>query len=162
MVKEAKKKATYMRVHFHVCALVVLLLYTIGVDSMHAQDHVASWSGNIWGLPNGMLPAGPVLGNGDFGMTLQTGNDTGCLELWLGLNSMWGVPSTVENPINNMHGSGNTYNPTATYPHQMSLGGVTICAPLFKRANFSALRRANQSADGGCGGTCEPRRLLKL
>eukprot|EP01043_Picozoa_sp_COSAG02_P105477 COSAG02_NODE_41471_length_394_cov_0.877966_1_plen_58_part_10 len=38
--------------------------------------HVATWAGPITGLPNGVLPAGPVTGSGDFGMTLQTGNNT--------------------------------------------------------------------------------------
>ena len=53
------------------------------------------------GLPNGVLPAGPLLGSGDFGMTLQTNNRTGCVEFWLGLNSFWGLPPSRPAAPNN-------------------------------------------------------------
>lgn len=105
--------------------------------------HVATWAGPITGLPNGVLPAGPVTGSGDFGMTLQTGNNTGCIELWLGLNSMWGIPGKPENPTNNSRGPGNTFQPTAPFPRQQSLGGLKLCVldPAFRSAKFSASQR---------------------
>lgn len=106
------------------------------------DEHVAKWSGPIWGLPNGVLPSGPIMGNGDFGVTLQTNNHTGCLEFWLGLNSMWGMPDVCESPSNDSDGGAGTYKPTAPYPRQQSLGGLTVCVmdPAFRAAstNFSA------------------------
>jgi hypothetical protein len=80
-------------------------------------------------------------------MTLQTGNDTGCVELWLGLNSMWGMPDRPENPTNNTFGPGNTFKPTAPFPRQQSLGGLKLCVldPEYVLANFSA---AQYFADG--------------
>lgn len=60
-------------------------LFSAGQESSHSSpQYIASWDGYIWGLPNGVLPAGPVMGQGDFGMTLQTNNNTGCIEFWLG------------------------------------------------------------------------------
>eukprot|EP01050_Picozoa_sp_SAG11_P008984 SAG11_NODE_819_length_7017_cov_3.801821_5_plen_388_part_00 len=111
--------------------------------------HVATWAGPIWGLPSGNLPAGPIMGNGDLGVTLQTNNNTGCIELWLGLNSMWGMPNASENPPDHFDGSGHTYNPTAPYPQQRALGGVTACVldPAYRAA--SAMFSASQFfADG--------------
>lgn len=107
------------------------------------DGHVATWAGPIRGLPNGVLPAGPVTGSGDFGMTLQTGNGSGCIELWLGLNSMWGMPGKAENPTNNSLGPGNTFKPTAPFPRQQSLGGLKLCVldPEFRDAEFSASQR---------------------
>ena len=115
-------------------------------------DWEATWDGPIWGLPNGNLPAGPIMGQGDFGMTLQTNNGTGCFELWLGLNSMWGMPSASENPANDSCGSSGTYRPSGcsekwgaavVYPGLQSLGGVKLCIndPAFAAANFSASQR---------------------
>ena len=122
----------------------------LGLAVTHAAtpDHTATWTGDIWGLPNGLLPAGPVIGQGDFGMSLQTNNATGCVELWLGLNSMWGMPPAPENPQNNTLGSGNTNNPFAPYPSQQFLGALKICvadASFRQGANFTAEQRL---ADG--------------
>ena len=71
---------------------------------------------------------------------LMTSSHSVGIELWLGLNSMWGVPATVENPANNTAGSGNTFAPTSPYPHLQSLGGVTVCVQdsAFTAANFTA------------------------
>ena len=115
-----------------------LLVFARPVD-----EHVATWSGPISGLPNGVLPAGPLTGSGDLGMTLQTGNGTGCVELWLGLNSMWGMPGRPENPTNNTAGSSGTFSPNAPFPRQQSLGGLTLCVldPEFRSAAFSASQR---------------------
>ena len=114
-------------------------------------DWEATWDSYIWGLPNGNLPSGPLLGQGDFGMTLQTNNHTGCFELWLGLNSMWGMPDKPENPTNNSCGSSNTYRPSGCskwgpevwYPGLQSLGGIKLCVndESFTAANFSASQR---------------------
>jgi hypothetical protein len=125
--------------------LTALLLDCRASQTLRPVDKwVASWTGDIWGLPNGVLPSGPVIGNGDLGMTLQTNNHTGCFELWLGLNSMWGVPSTIENPTNNTLGAGNTFKPQAPYPSQTALGGLTLCVrdqAFIQRANFTAMQR---------------------
>eukprot|EP01051_Picozoa_sp_SAG22_P032733 SAG22_NODE_13962_length_389_cov_1.106897_1_plen_102_part_10 len=100
----------------HMVPLLLPLLQ--GTAAAKAPAFAATWAANIWALPNGVLPAGPVIGSGDFGMTLQTNNDTGCVELWLGLNSMWGMPPRAENPANNTKGSGNTFVQTAPYQMQ--------------------------------------------
>jgi hypothetical protein len=107
------------------------------------ENIVATWKGYVWGMPNGVLPSGPLIGNGDLGMTLQTGNRTGCIEFWLGLNSMWGIPPSPENPTNNTLGSGGTFKPYAPWPHQQPLGGITLCArdPAFLNATFAATQR---------------------
>ena len=65
--------------------VAVLALTTHGLaHASSSPQYVATWNRSIWGLPNGVLPAGPVMGQGDFGMTLQTNNNTGCIEMWLG------------------------------------------------------------------------------
>jgi hypothetical protein len=56
-------------------------------DDASSPAWTATWDAPVWGLPSGVLPSGPLQGNGDFGMTLQTNNHTGCIEFWLGLNS---------------------------------------------------------------------------
>eukprot|EP01045_Picozoa_sp_COSAG04_P017042 COSAG04_NODE_1478_length_6574_cov_5.073359_2_plen_577_part_00 len=98
----------------------------------------ARWSGPIWGLPSGLLPAGPVVGNGDFGMTLQTNNRTGCFEFWLGINSFWGLPPSAENPIGAL-------NPSAPYPARAPVGTLRLCVldPDFRSAgaNITAEQR---------------------
>jgi hypothetical protein len=96
----------------------------------------ATWRQPIWGLPNGLLPAGPVQGNGDFGMTLQTNNRTGCIEYWLGLNSFWGIPPGVDNPTNQL-------NPAVAFPSQETVGTVRLCVldSAFVNASFFAEQR---------------------
>ena len=126
----------------------LLLGVALAATNAGSSDHTATWTGDIWGLPNGLLPAGPVIGMGDFGMSLQTNNATGCIELWLGLNSMWGMPATSENPLNNTLGSSGTSKPFAPYPSQQFLGALKICiadATFRLGANFTAEQRL---ADG--------------
>jgi hypothetical protein len=43
---------------------------------------VAHWPGPINGLPMNILPAGPLMGQGDLGLTMQTGNGSGAAEFW--------------------------------------------------------------------------------
>ena len=105
---------------------VLLLLLLLGGVSQAAlrprQHHRGEGGGPAWppgwGRSGGCrwhLPAGPIMGNGDLGVTLQTNNSTGCIELWLGLSSMWGMPAAGEAPAG-LDGLGRVYNPTAPYP----------------------------------------------
>ena len=109
----------------------------------------AVWDTWINGLPNNVLPAGPVIGQGDFGAAVQTGNGTGAVEFWLGLNSMWGMTQQAENPQNNTESPGNTIDQFAPYPRLVTLGGVTLSAPAFAGNASEFTFHAEQTMSNG-------------
>ena len=88
---------------------LLLALAAAPSSSSSCDDVVGTWSGATPALPNGKLPASPLLGNGYLGALVSTepwvwlpenaagagpGNndsDTRGLHFWLGSNAMWSV-----------------------------------------------------------------------
>jgi hypothetical protein len=110
------------------------------------QTLVAHWPGPINGLPMNNLPAGPLTGQGDLGLTIQTGNGSGAVEFWLGLNQFSGAPNSSESfggrPLrelqtNYTNGPDKTLDPRVPYPRIVSLGGVTVASAHFAGSSVS-------------------------
>lgn len=73
------------------------------------------------------FPDGPILGNGDLGVSLGADLKLGELTLYLGLNQMWGIgsysaPVAVDEVL----------------PRRLALGGVSLSAPALHGGAFSA------------------------
>ena len=104
---------------------------------------VARWNESINDLPSQGMPPGPIAGNGDLGLALQTGaNGSGAVELWLGLNQFSGAPNRSEAfggrsvadliaDRNFTNGPDGTLQQTTPFPRIVALGGVTIASDYF-------------------------------
>ena len=104
---------------------------------------VARWNQSFNDLPSQGMPPGPIAGNGDLGLALQTGaNGSGAVELWLGLNQFSGAPNRSEAfggrsvadliaDRNFTNGPDGTLQQTTPFPRIVALGGVTIASDYF-------------------------------
>ena len=68
----------------------------------NALQHVGRWTSPIGGVPSSKLPSGPILGNGDLGVTVS-GNGSE-LTFWLAMNQFWAIevykyPRSPEPPL---------------------------------------------------------------
>ena len=136
----------------HNSLVVVILLraeWSAGQGAAQAgreRTLTANWHGPINGLPMNNLPAGPLTGQGDLGLTIQTGNSSGAVEYWLGLNQFSGAPNSSEAfggrglhelPANYTNGPDKTLDPRVPYPRIVSLGGMTVASAHFVGSNVS-------------------------
>ena len=98
-----------------------------------ARRHSFSYSSWINDLPSNSTPEGPLLGQGDLGAVLQSGNGTGAFDFFLGMNQMWGKhrwrwSNVTRADHNSCPGKDGTVEGCA-WPRVVSFGGLRLgCA----------------------------------
>eukprot|EP01052_Picozoa_sp_SAG31_P066155 SAG31_NODE_24961_length_471_cov_0.674731_1_plen_135_part_10 len=124
---------------------MILQMVTVAAASIHATDqpppeahHLAAgktvykWTGppaTPTGEANSPLPSGPLLGNGDLGLSVGCNKAQTDITLHLGLNQVWLLNEY-------QHWSDNSGDQVG--PRRLGVGGITISAPEIAGGNFSA------------------------
>ena len=93
---------------------------------------VYEWAGppaTPTGEANSPLPSGPLLGNGDLGISVGCNKERTEVTLYLGLNQVWLLNEY-------QHWSDNSGDQVG--PRRLGVGGITISAPEIANGNFSA------------------------
>eukprot|EP01047_Picozoa_sp_COSAG01_P080584 COSAG01_NODE_15727_length_1303_cov_0.961889_1_plen_197_part_10 len=86
------------------------------------------------------MPDGPILGNGDLGVSVWADPGAGSLVVYIGLNQMWGTSKNCScpelQPACCTKSHADFYD--VVFPRRLAVGGLTIQSNALRGANFSA------------------------
>jgi hypothetical protein len=88
----------------------------------------------------GRMPDGPLLGNGDLGVSVWADPARGVLVLYLGLNQMWGVSKNCTCPEHQPRCCSQSHTDfyDTVFPRRLAAGGLTLQSDALNHSNFSA------------------------
>ena len=119
---------------------VAALLVLIATAAAQPAAHTRRWNQLPSDPTQGRMPDGPMLGNGDLGVSVFADLVQGAVVLYLGLNQMWGTSKNCSCPEHQPSCCTQTHTDfyDVVFPRRLAVGSVTVQADALRHSNFSA------------------------